>query len=373
MRERATWRIGRRELYAMVGGAVLYAVLCWLTNIFQLKAAADLQVRPGVSVPIFFGFVFGPVVGFVTGALGNFMADLASGLLPYPPAVPMGRPVFDLLRSHLLNFQIGNGIMGLIPGIAALYYRRYFSLRDQLRALAVAALGVVVGMAFASFSHMLVDPTVDVNGALHQYLIPIARVNLVNSLIVVPILLFNYERFDLRSTDWIHSDIMRRLSIAILVSAALPVGLLSVFLTQQTTGTETSSLELTGKLAFTVVLTLLFTVTNAGMLAQSMVRPLLRLTNAARLMETGQLGQDQAAELERTTGNDEINHLTHVFGRMAKEVLAREDRLKQQVVKLRIEIDEAKKSQQVAQVTETDYFKSLSARAKEMREKIKGA
>jgi energy-coupling factor transport system substrate-specific component len=370
MRERATWRIGRRELLAMLVGSVLYGGLSWLTNIFPL-GAADLQIRPGVAVPIVFGFVFGPVVGFVTGALGNFMGDLVSGLLPYYAVEPMGNALVDGLRSYLVNWQIGNGLMGLIPGLAALFHRRYFTLKEQLRALVFVVLGVVIGIGFAAFTHVYVDLTVDLSAALQFFFIPVVRVNLINAVILVPILLFNYERFDLRSTEWVRSVLMRRLSIAILISAALPVGLLGLFLTQQARGATASPSELTFKLLFTVVITLLFTIANAGLLAQSMSRPLLRLTRAAQSVEAGELTRTQAGELKGTGGSDEISRLSQVFGRMAQEVILREEKLRQEVELLRIEIDQTKRDRHVAEITESDYFQQLQKKAKDIRKKTK--
>ncbi len=350
----------------------MYAALSWITNVFHMQAAADLQIRPAVAVPIFFGFVYGPIVGFVAGGAGNFMVDAASGLLPYPPAIPMGDPFLDTLRAYLINWQVGNGLMGLIPGLAALYYRRYFSLTDQLRALLFAAGGILVGIGFAAATHIVVDPAVTLSTAFDQYFVPVVRVNLINAVVLVPILLFNYERFDLRSTEWTHSGLMRRLLVAIVVSAALPVGLLGLFLTQQAGGAPSNQTELMGKLGFTLVLSLLFTLANAGLVAQSMTRPLLRLAEAARRMEAGELNREQAAQLQSTQGSDEISRLSHVFGRMALEVLGREEKLRKQVEQLRIEIDEAKKAHEVAAITESEYFRDLQDRARRLREKKSG-
>jgi hypothetical protein len=54
---------------------------------------------------------------------------------------------------------------------------------------------------------------------------------------------------------------------------------------------------------------------------------------------------------------------------MARQVYEREERLKQQVQELRIEIDEVKKARQVAEITETDYFRELSNKAQKFRER----
>ncbi len=51
----------------------------------------------------------------------------------------------------------------------------------------------------------------------------------------------------------------------------------------------------------------------------------------------------------------------------ALEAFAREQKLRQEIQQLKIEIDEAKRQKQVSEIVESDFFKSLTARAKEMR------
>jgi len=104
-------------------------------------------------------------------------------------------------------------------------------------------------------------------------------------------------------------------------------------------------------------------------LANQITNPLLRLTRAAELMEACRFTSDQAAELEMTTGHDEISLLGQVFGRMAREVLLREERLREQVQQLQIQIDETRRATQVAEITETEYFRNLRDRVRQLREK----
>jgi hypothetical protein len=54
---------------------------------------------------------------------------------------------------------------------------------------------------------------------------------------------------------------------------------------------------------------------------------------------------------------------------MAVQVEAREKKLKQEVTQLRIQIDEVKRAQEVAEIADTDYFRDLKQQAREMREK----
>jgi hypothetical protein len=71
-----------------------------------------------------------------------------------------------------------------------------------------------------------------------------------------------------------------------------------------------------------------------------------------------------------TRRRDELGHLARVFQRMALEVYAREQRLRRELQQLRIEIDEVKKERQVAEITETEYFQGLRAKAQSFRARI---
>lgn len=57
----------------------------------------------------------------------------------------------------------------------------------------------------------------------------------------------------------------------------------------------------------------------------------------------------------------------------ARRVRQREEALRRQIKELRIEIDEAKRAKQVAEITETDYFRQLREKAERFRGRDKGA
>jgi HAMP domain-containing protein len=78
-----------------------------------------------------------------------------------------------------------------------------------------------------------------------------------------------------------------------------------------------------------------------------------------------QFDPENLAEVARRA--DELGQLGRVFERMAHEVYAREQSLKQQVQQLRIQIDEAKAARDVSEITETDYFQELQNKAKDFR------
>ena len=70
------------------------------------------------------------------------------------------------------------------------------------------------------------------------------------------------------------------------------------------------------------------------------------------------------------TRDDALGQLARTFQRMALEVRAREDRLRQELRELRIEIDEQRQDRKVAEITGTEYFKNLCDRAKDLRKII---
>jgi two-component system cell cycle response regulator len=79
---------------------------------------------------------------------------------------------------------------------------------------------------------------------------------------------------------------------------------------------------------------------------------------------------DPASLEEVAARDDALGQLARTFQRMALEVRAREDRLRQELRELRIEIDEQRQARKVAEITGTEYFKNLRDRAKDLRKII---
>jgi two-component system cell cycle response regulator len=95
-----------------------------------------------------------------------------------------------------------------------------------------------------------------------------------------------------------------------------------------------------------------------------------RLTDAAVAVEENRFDLDNLASVSART--DALGNLARVFQNMAREVRLREERLKRQMRELRIEIDQARQAQKVSEITETDYFRQLQARAQGLRDIMEG-
>jgi two-component system cell cycle response regulator len=100
------------------------------------------------------------------------------------------------------------------------------------------------------------------------------------------------------------------------------------------------------------------------------LRNVARVTDAAAAVETQTFDSQALADVAARP--DALGQLARVFSRMASEVYAREQRLKRQVQQLRIELDQARQARQVAEITESDYFQELQARAHDLRQIMDG-
>lgn len=102
------------------------------------------------------------------------------------------------------------------------------------------------------------------------------------------------------------------------------------------------------------------------LLSQAITQPLRSITDVACSLE-----QDKPFELRRlekvARGADELAQLARVVSRMAVQVQTREQSLKQEMAELRIEIDEVKRQKQVSEIVESDDFRDLQTKARELR------
>jgi hypothetical protein len=193
---RGTWEVGTREVVYMAIGAALYGVLSWLTNALALPSISLVSLRPAVAIPLFFGWVFGPAVGFFAGAMGNILGDFLTGWGVFP------------------TWDLGNGLMGLIAGLAAPLPAPSGSLSgaeaERLRqseaakarpegtiarllpAVGASCVAVLLGMGFAAASSIYVNGYSPQQAFVGEFL-PAASTNLLMAGVFVPMLLRAWE------------------------------------------------------------------------------------------------------------------------------------------------------------------------------------
>jgi hypothetical protein len=123
------WEVGTREVVYMAIGAALYGVFNYIFNLIPMPSISQVALRPSVCIPIFFGYAFGPVVGFFTGAVGNILGDFLTGWGVFP--------VWDM----------GNGLMGMVPGLVMLFANKERSL-NFLTGLVGVLILIAAGLIF---------------------------------------------------------------------------------------------------------------------------------------------------------------------------------------------------------------------------------
>ena len=237
------WEVGTREVVWMAIGAALYAVFSWLFNgtVFVVPSASQVALRPAIAIPMFFGFAFGPIVGFFTGAVGNMFGDaltgfglspqwsIGNGLIGFVSGMWMlfsdkkksmdtvlyvsgalaviTALLFFMNRSmpNMLYFDVENGIFGdaqislfagiaILIGFALVFGVRYFFKGNEDVATAVTwgMLGNIVGLLFASLSDIVINGLSLPATIVGQFL-PAAGPNLIFAAILVPMLVVAYS------------------------------------------------------------------------------------------------------------------------------------------------------------------------------------
>lgn len=164
------WAFGTREVVYGAIGAALYGAFSLLTNLIPLPAAGNITFRPAVAVLIFFGVAYGPWVGLLAGFIGNTLGDALAGW------------------GFYWNWSLGNGLMGMIPGLVVASITNYRAQKDIVKAVIWGTIGIAVGMLFASLTEMFVGG-IDLNTALFGYFVPAFTGNFVVTLVLLPILM----------------------------------------------------------------------------------------------------------------------------------------------------------------------------------------
>jgi hypothetical protein len=147
-RENKMWEVGTREVVYMAIGAALYAIFSYIFNgtVFVVPSVSQVALRPAISIPMFFGFAFGPVVGFFTGAVGNMFGDALTGFGLSP------------------QWSVGNGLVGLIAGLVFLFKDKKKSMDTVLIiSIVLAALATVLFLLNRNVSNNIIYPSAPIS------------------------------------------------------------------------------------------------------------------------------------------------------------------------------------------------------------------
>jgi len=170
------WDVTSRTIVYAAIGAALYGVLGLID--FVIPGTGNISVRPAYAIVAFFGYAFGPLVGFFVGFVGNAITDQLHGL---------GFLTF-------WNWSLAVGFTGLITGLAPLYLGSFMNGPLSRRAIggAIASIvGVVIGFLFI-FSDIVVGGS-SFETLLTGSYFPLLIADILAVVILVPILVYAWE------------------------------------------------------------------------------------------------------------------------------------------------------------------------------------
>jgi energy-coupling factor transport system substrate-specific component len=173
-----TWSITTRVIVYAAIGAALYALFNFVSFGFVLPGTQEVNVRPHYGLLTFFGFAFGPVVGFLTGLIGNIVGDFLSG--------------YGAFTSW--HWSLANGVAGLLAGVLGVWAAGRAASTGS-RALWAAVAGVIATVIgfIVIFLGLIVTPEMSFNAILTTEYIPVIVANSIAAAVVTPILVFAWE------------------------------------------------------------------------------------------------------------------------------------------------------------------------------------
>jgi energy-coupling factor transport system substrate-specific component len=173
-----TWAITTRVIVYAAIGAALYAVFNLISFGLAIPGANEVSVRPHYGLLTFFGYAFGPVVGFLTGLIGNIVGDQLSG--------------YGAFTSW--HWSLANGVAGLLAGVLGVWLagRSTTTSSRVIMAAVAAVIATVIGF-IVIFLGLVLTPELDFNTILTTEYIPVIVGNSIAGAVVTPILVLAWE------------------------------------------------------------------------------------------------------------------------------------------------------------------------------------
>ncbi|HET6380099.1 MAG TPA: ECF transporter S component [candidate division Zixibacteria bacterium] len=176
---RSGWRPSGDVVVIGLIGAILYAIFNWVSFDVLIPGTDDVSVRPHYGLLTFFGFACGPMVGLITGLLGNLAGDALGGFNPFAS----------------WWWSVANGLAGMFAGvIGAALVRPGLSRNGLLVAAAVAAvLATILGFAFIWIELVVQPLEMSAGEILATEYVPVVVGNSLAAAVMTPILVLAWR------------------------------------------------------------------------------------------------------------------------------------------------------------------------------------
>lgn len=359
--------IERKNVFFILASVVGYGCLNWALSGLLLPGAPAIAFRPQIILPIVIGLVYGPFAGFFTGFFGNAIGDLLIGH-----------------GFTYWNWHIANGLVGFFPGLI-----RFFGVRDikTIRDFGIVQLFVIIGcfvcMAFGTLSEYFLLHRLEFKDAVLNWMLPGAVVNILSALILVPLSLILIKRlimtFETRTMLLVFFLLIGSVlatttvltweaneSLSFYYGVGVQAGLPGEVSRDIHESAPTVTLKLLRWAGLVSVFVLMAGLLAALFLARWVTAPVALLSESATAVEQEKFDPGILEPIVHRS--DEFGQLAKTFQDMTRKVYDREQKMKQKIKILKIEIDSKKEQRQIEEITESEYFQNLQQKAKELRE-----
>ncbi len=330
-----------RTIGACIAVGCIYGFANFLSGKYYLPGCNFAEMRPQVALPMFMGVLYGPLAGFVSGALGDMLGYTIGGKGPF----------------FAVHWSLANGLMGLIPGLA-----RYAGARPVdaiapfVRLLILLLLASSVPFAFSTGVEFGLG-RISFHTALFGFFLPIFITDTMWAFMLVPPMMqaagLIIARIEMRTIR----------SIYYLLIVAVPTTWVCSILITMQDQIEEEELYTLGAVTLVVLIAGLAV---SAVSAKRITAPLLSLTGVARRVGRGDYSHvDELSTIRNRP--DELGTMAAVFSDMVQAVEKREQELKREVKTLRVRIDREKQHADLEKITGSDYFKTLKQKAGNLR------
>ncbi|OGV71751.1 MAG: hypothetical protein A3K19_25380 [Lentisphaerae bacterium RIFOXYB12_FULL_65_16] len=352
-----------RPVLLTVGGGALYGICNHVLGAISLPGSAVITVRPQILFPQLVGLLGGPWAGLLAGGFGNLLGDILNGH-----------------GGTYWNWCIANGMLGGMTGWLRFRAGQTISTIAAFSRFFLALLGIhTIALLFACTTHFAIFSGTTLRETLLDWCLPAILSNVLLTFLLLPAVLLVLKY--LQPTLEVGLGL---LMLYVLVGCMVAAGVTGAAALTWTMGNAS---ELRAVDAETLVrlrerVTLdLFRITGAAALllvvvgffaslriAYAILTPIRSIMKAVDGLRRGEPWRRETLD-PVASRQDELGTMARLLQDMGDQVRDRETELTRQLEVLRREADSKEVHRRVAEIAESDYFKSLQAQAAELRRK----
>jgi len=335
----------KNKIIAIIIFGVIYGILNSISNYLKLPGCSFVELRFQVVLPMFIGFIYGPIAGFIVGFIGD----------------RIGYAIHGLNFLYAWNWSVGNGFIGMIPGFASyLNLKLVKSIKDFTILIVLIALASFLPILFASVLDSIILK-ISFTKSLYTLILPASITDAVFGLLLLPIMLIFSKKIIF--TIAIRNILLITYLLILSVILTYSVSVYTMWRNLNEKNILVQDLYNIGILSFSVLIAGFIV---SFIIIKKITAPIITLAATAASIAAG--NYNLSPEFNNAASRqDEIGQLAAVFKNMISQIYKREENLKKELNELKIIVEKQSNIQTVERITKSEYFQNLKGKVKELR------